>query len=202
MKESEVTMPGTVLESHRYPQYALHQDFALPDGTTLSRLEWEDNCCGPACIQAILAAEGLPVPTLDTLLAEGVGSGAYDAAKWVLRGLLELGRSYGLDGEVFPEASIGFLEDLPAIQVVPISSVPCNLHTSLKAKGGHLVVFCSTRVSNTEGEVCCCDDPSTQSATVDEVERTRFWSSFSGRAFILKSAKARQGLRSVMVDKR
>ena len=168
-------MLGTVLESHRYPQHALHQDPVLPDGTTLSRLECEDNCCDLACIQAILDAEGLSVPTLDTLLAEGIESGAYDAAKgWILRGLLELGRSYGLDGEVFPEASIGFLEDLPAIQVVPIISVPCNFHTNLKAKGGHLVVFCATRVSNTEGEVCCCDDPSTQSATVDEVERTRF----------------------------
>ena len=83
-----------------------------------------------------------------------------------------------------------------------IFSVQCNFHTNLKAKGGHLVVFCATRVSNTEGEVCCCDDSSTQSATVDEVERTRFWSSFSGRAFIMKSAKAWHGLRSVIVDKR
>lgn len=30
-----MTMPGTVLESHRYPQHALLQDLVLPDGTTL-----------------------------------------------------------------------------------------------------------------------------------------------------------------------
>ena len=121
-------MPGTFIESHRYPQRALLQDLVLPDGTTLPQVEWEENCCGPACVQAILDAEGLPVPTLDTLLAEGIESGSYDVAKgWILRGLLELGCSYGLDGEVFPEAPIGFLEGLPVVQVAPIVSVFCNL---------------------------------------------------------------------------
>ena len=121
-------MPGTVLESHRYPQHALLQDLVLPDGTTLPRVEREDNCCGPACIQAILDAEGFPVPTLDTLFAEGIENGAYDVAKgWILRGLLELRRSYGLDGEGFPEAPIGFLEGLPAVYVAPIVFVSCNL---------------------------------------------------------------------------
>ncbi|MCT6918856.1 MAG: hypothetical protein M3Z49_06560 [Bifidobacteriales bacterium] len=82
-------MPGTVLESHRHPQHALHQDLALPDGTTLSRLEWEDNYCGLSCIQSILDAKGLPVPILDTLLAEEIESGAHDVAKgWILRGFL------------------------------------------------------------------------------------------------------------------
>ena len=201
-KEYEVTIPGTVLESHRYPQHALLQDIVLPGGATLSRLEWEDNCCGLACIQTILDAEGLPVPTLDALLAKGIESGAYDAAKgWILRGLLELGRSYGLDGEVFPQASIGFLESLPAVQITPIVSVSCNFPITPSAKGGHLVVFRGTRVSNAKGEVCYCDDPSTQGAIVDEVERTRFWSSFSGRALILKSARTWQGLSSVIADK-
>jgi len=51
---------------------------------------------------------------------------------------------------------------------------------------GELVVFRGTRVPNREGEVCCCDDPSTYGATVDEVERTRFCSSFSGRTLIFK----------------
>lgn len=202
-KEYEVTIPGTVLESHRYPQHALLQDIALPDGETLPRLEWEDNCCGLACIQTILDAEGLPVPTLDTLLAEGIESGAYDADKgWILRGLLELGRAYGLDGEVFPEAPIGFLEDLPAVQVAPIVSVSCDFPINPSVKGGHLVVFRGTRVSNTKGEVCYCDDPSTQGAAVDEVERARFWSSFSGRALIMKSARAWQELSSVITSKR
>lgn len=64
---------------------------------------------------------------LDTLLAEGIEGRAYDAAKgWILRGLLELGRSYGLDGEVFPEDPIGFLEGLPVVHVAPIISVSCN----------------------------------------------------------------------------
>ena len=190
------------LESHRYPQHALLRDIVLPGGATLSRLEWEDNCCGLACIQTILDAEGLPVPTLDALLAEGIESGAYDAAKgWILRGLLELGRSYGLDGEVFPEASIGFLESLPAAQITPIVSMSCNFPITPSAKGGHLVVFRGTQVSNAKGEACYCDDPSTQGAIVDEVERTRFWSSFSGRALILKSARTWQRLSSVIADK-
>ena len=54
-------MPGTFIESHRYPQRALLQDLVLPDGTTLPQVEWEDNCCGPACVQSILDAKGLPV---------------------------------------------------------------------------------------------------------------------------------------------
>ncbi len=119
-----------------------------------------------------------------------------------MRGLLELGHSYGLDGEIFPEAPIGFLEDLPAIRVAPVVSVSCNFPVNPKAKGGHLVVFRGTQVSSTEGEVSYCDDPSTQEATVDEVERTRFWSSFSGRALILKSLKAWQGLRSIIANNR
>ena len=197
-------LPGTVLESHRYPQHALLQDIVLPDGVTLPRLEWEDNCCGLACIQTILDAEGLPVPTLDTLLAEGIESGAYDAAKgWIFRGLLELGRSYGLDGEVFTETPIRFFwEDLPAVQVAPIVSVSCNFPMNPSVKGGHLVVFRGARASNAKGEVCYCDDPSTQGAVVDEVERARFWSSFSGRALIMKSARAWQGLSSVIANKR
>lgn len=44
-----------------------------------------------------------------------------------IEGLLEMGRSFGLDGEVFPEAIIGFLEGLPAVHVAPIVSVSCNL---------------------------------------------------------------------------
>ena len=198
-----MTMYDTVLASHRYLQHALLEDLALPDGTKLPRVEWGDNCCGLACIQSIMDAEGLPVPTLDTLLAEGIESGAYDTAKeWILRGHLEMGCSYGLNGEIFPEAPISFLEDLPAIQVAPIISVSCNFSLSPKARGGQLVVFRGTRVSNTESEVCCCDDPSRQGATVDEVEQTRFWSSFSGSALILKSSKSWQELRSIIVDKR
>ena len=85
-----MTIPSTSLESYRYPQHALLQDLVLPDGTTLPRVEWEDNCCGPACIQSILDAEGLPVQTLDTLLAERIESGAYDVAKgWILRVFLK-----------------------------------------------------------------------------------------------------------------
>ena len=85
-----MTIPGTFIESHRYPQHALLQDLVLPDGTTLPRVEWEDNCCGPACIQSILDAEGLTVQTLDTLLAERIESGAYDVAKgWILRVFLK-----------------------------------------------------------------------------------------------------------------
>lgn len=74
----------------------------MPDGTTMSRLKWNDNCCGMTCIQAILDAEGLLVPILDILLVEGIESGDYDVAKgWILLGLLELGRSYSLDGKGF-----------------------------------------------------------------------------------------------------
>lgn len=91
---------------------------------------------------------------------------------------------------VFPEASIGFLEDLSAAQVAPIISVSCNFPINLKAKGGDLVVFRSTRVPSSKGEVCCCDDPSTPGAAVNKAERTRFWPSFSERALILKSMKA------------
>ena len=123
-----MTMPGTFIESHRYPQRALLQDLVLSDGTTLPQVEWEDNCCGPACVQSILDAKGLPVPTLDTLFTKEIESGSYDVAKgWILRGLLELGRSYCLDGEVSPEAPIGFLEGLPAVHVAHIVSVFCNL---------------------------------------------------------------------------
>ena len=79
----------------------------------------------------------------------------------------------------------------------------CVLHfpPNSKAKGGHLVVFRGTRMLNTEGEVCCCDDPLAQRAIVDKVELNRFWSSFSGCALILKRTKASQGLRSIIVDK-
>lgn len=76
--------------------------------------------------------------------------------------------------KVFTEASLGFLEDLPTTQVAPIISVSCNFPLIPKAKGGDLVVFRGTRVSGTEGEVCCCDDPSTQGATLDEVGRNIF----------------------------
>ena len=67
-------MSETVLESHLCPQHALLQDLALPDGTKLPRVEWEVIRCGLACNQSILDAKGLPVPTLDTLLAEGIES--------------------------------------------------------------------------------------------------------------------------------
>ena len=60
-----MTMLGTVLESHRYPQHALLQDPVLPDRTKLLQVEWEDDYCGSACIQAILDAQGLSVTTLD-----------------------------------------------------------------------------------------------------------------------------------------
>ena len=58
-------MLGTVLESHRHPQHALPQDLVLSDGTKLLQVEWEDDYCGLACIQAILDAQGLSVTTLD-----------------------------------------------------------------------------------------------------------------------------------------
>lgn len=106
---------------------------------------------------------------------------------------IELGRSYCLDGEVVPEDPIGFLVGLPAVQVAPIVSVSCNLPVNPKAKGGHLVIFCGTRVPNTKGEVCCCNNPSTQGATVDEAGRVRFWSSFSVRALILKKRESLVG---------
>ena len=46
--------------------------------------------------------------------------------------------------------------------------------------------------------ICCCDDPSTQGARVSEVERSRFWSSFSGRSLLLKDARAWQELDPVI----
>lgn len=160
-----------------------------------------DNCCGLAYIQTILDAEGFPVPTLDTLLAEGIESGAYDAAKgWVLWILLELGHSYGLDSEVSWKHRFifgGYTRSPSRFDC----SVSCNFTMRPSVKGGHLVLFRGTRVSNTKGKACYCDDSSPQGATVDEVKRTRFWSSFSGRALILKSARAWQGLNSVIANK-
>lgn len=59
-------------------------------------------------------------------------------------------------------------------------------------------MFRGVRTSSANGEICCCDDPSTQGARVSEVERSRFWSSFSGRSLLLKDARAWQELDPVI----
>lgn len=179
-----------VLPSHRFPQHNLQGDVVLPSGRALPKLEWENNSCGLACIQSILDLERLPIPLLDDLLVEGLETGAYrDDKGWLFQGLLSLGRAHGLDGMVIPAAAINILEDLPNHDVAPIVSVSCGFPENPPVKGGHLVVFRGVQTAETD-RMCFCDDPSTQGSSVFAVQRDRFWSSFSGRALIMKEAEA------------
>ncbi len=201
-KEYEVTIPGTVLESHRYPQHALLRDIVLPGGATLLRLEWEDNCCGLACIQRFWMPKDFLYRLLIPCWLRGLRAEPMMLRKGGYCGIfLNWDVPMAWMARFSRKHRLVFLESLPAVQITPIVSVSCNFPMTPSAKGGHLVVFRGTRVSNAKGEVCYCDDPSTQGAIVDEVERTRFWSSFSGRALILKSARTWQGLSSVIADK-
>ena len=186
---------GTVMPSHWHSQHNLVGDVTLPSGKILSKLEWENNCCGLACLQTVLDSENLPAPSLEHLLVEGIESGAYlDDKGWIFQGLLSLGRNHGLDGMVIPDAPIDFVEGLPSCGVAPIVSVHCGFPQNPPSKGGHLVVFRGIQVANRSRRICFFDDPSTQGTNVSNIEETRFWSSFSGRVLLMKHANTWQRL--------
>lgn len=148
-------------------------------------LLWSDRACGIACLRMILAYYDLPVPDPAEMLRRGREIGAYCDRGWVHRGLVELGRHYGLSGEAEP-ADLSLLARAVACGMPSIVSVTHKLPTDGR-KGGHLVVFAGVSVDGAPDRppVVHFRDPSRWGRQNDRVQATRFLSSFSGRAVLL-----------------
>jgi ABC-type bacteriocin/lantibiotic exporter with double-glycine peptidase domain len=162
------------------PQRWAADGFEGPEDSLL----WSDRACGIACLRMILAYYGLPVPDTAEMLRLGLDIGAYCDRGWVHRGLVELGRHYGLSGKAEP-ADLGLLARAVACGMPPIVSVTHKLPTDGR-KGGHLVVFAGVSVDGTHNRppVVHLRDPSRWGRQNDRVQVPRFLSSFSGRAVL------------------
>lgn len=157
----------------------------VPDGAVAL---WGDRCCGLACLRSVIHAHRLPVPAQSQMLRDGLAAGAYCDKGWIHAGLVELGRSYGLDGAVGAVSGVGGLVRLVEHEVLPVVSSTIGFPVDGRT-GGHLVVFAG--VSVVEGQdLVHFVDPSRWGATHDSVPADRFWASCTGRVIALWRASA------------
>lgn len=125
--------------------------------TDISASEWKKVGCGIASLAMVIDYYKPAIP-VDTLLEQGIASGAYlDSAGWTYKGLINIGKKYGLNGTSYDLAGgdskaalatfESYLSEGPVIASVhyqfdPASTIP------------HLVV-----INKIEGDVVYYNDP-------------------------------------------
>lgn len=144
---------------------------------------WGHNSCGLACLRALCAFHGLPVPEQHQLLIDGLAADAYSPSGWVHQGLVDLARAHGLAGEARGFDDTAELVRL-AEQGFP-SIVSCTFRFPQDGRrGGHLVLFAGE--FGTPTRMAGFMDPSSWGRHQRVVPAERFWASWTGRAIVLQ----------------
>lgn len=162
------------------------------DGPEHSK-QWSDCACGLACIRMILGYLNMPVPDPVEMLWRGVELGAYSSRGWIHQGLVELARSYSLDGDTISVPDLNPLEEAVNSGIPSIVSVTHKFPTD-GHKGGHLVVFAGLSSSDQANvapqRVVHVRDPSRWGEINRCIPVSRFLHSFTGRSILLWAAQS------------
>ena len=168
-----------------------NEDSGFPNKVEIEK--WEGNCCGIACLRMVFDFNHKIVdnsPSYWELVNIGLKKNAYCEKGWIHRGLLEIAKSYGLDGQCHRQAGIKDIIDAINRKSICIVSVTKHFlggekyHSEQKLlKGGHLVVAYEIENQGTPEEKIICNHPSTYPAWNKQnwaVETNKWSNSFSG----------------------
>jgi len=160
------------------PFYSQFNDITSPS--------WQKVGCGIASL-AMLVDYYKPAVPVDTLLEQGIASGAYlTNAGWTYKGLIGVAGKYGLTGESYDLASLGqkgayaelkkYLSDGPVMVSVhykfdPASTIP------------HLVV-----INGIKGDTLYYNDPAAR-AGAGEISSEKFLAAWKNRFIVLRPAE-------------
>lgn len=157
---------------------------------------WENRSCGIICLKMVIKALKQDLmPTTKELIEVGLKKHAYDERKgWIHRGLLEIGKEYGLNGnrESIGEDTEKIREHLIKKQIV-IASVSHGFEVGKEyeledgsiytvPKGGHLVVIYGVKENNGLSDKFFLHHPSSYEDYEwpnYEIDRENFLKSFS-----------------------
>ncbi len=113
--------------------------------------KWESNACGIACLRMVLEDHGFnnrkKRPAYWELLSLAVSRGVYCEKGWIHKGLLELAREYGIDGQCHRNKTVTDVADAIGRGSICIVSVTKYFlgeeqdgSSRILPRGGHLVV--------------------------------------------------------------
>lgn len=148
-----VSMPVSIVPD--VPFYSQFADIKAP--------KWQKVGCGVVSLAMVIDYYNLNTVSVNTLLNQGIADGAYSSAGWTYKGLISLGKKYGLDGDSYDFATLSqknafskfksYLDDGPVIVSVhykfdPKSTIP------------HLVV-----INGIKGDVIYYNDPAAKNGS-------------------------------------
>lgn len=145
---------------------------------------WGHRSCGLACVRAALLFHELSAPPLAELLVRALDLGIYTPRGWLHQGLVDLAAEHGLQGSA---AHYDEPDDLRALALLGFPSIVSSTHKLPQdgRRGGHLVVFAGESGEGQERKAYfMC--PSRWGRAVRSVPSKRFWSSWTGRAVVLR----------------
>ncbi|MCY9827440.1 cysteine peptidase family C39 domain-containing protein [Vibrio splendidus] len=137
--------------------------------------EWSNRSCGLACVQMLLLHSQINYTNIVSLYEQAIEQEFYTPAGWIHSGLAELLSSRGVPAKAIPIEQEEICKGLAKGNMYIVSvthKFPQN-----GCKGGHLVLLHSI-----DGEVVFFNDPSTWGESNKQLEKSVFFSSYSGRS--------------------
>ena len=161
---------------HSVPFYSQFAD--------ISAAKWKKVGCGITDLAMVINYYKPGAVTVDTLLAQGLAAGAYRSnAGWTYQGLIDVSKSYGLDGSYFDLA--GLPDDIALARLkAEVSNGPiiASVHYKFDPKNPipHMVV-----VNDIIGDTVYYNDPA-QKRGEKQIALSTFLSAWKKRALIFQ----------------
>ncbi len=146
--------------------------------------KWQKVGCGVASLAMIINFYKNDTVSVDTLLEQGISSGAYlEKAGWTHAGLISLSKKYGLSGESYDFAKLSKTEALKKLQQDLIDGpVMASVHYKFDPKNPipHLVV-----IDGIDGDTVYYNDPA---STVGQktIPVSKFLASWKNRYIVIR----------------
>lgn len=152
-----------------------------------NREELGNIACGIACVHMLVQLVQRRSPDYLDLIEQGLATGGLGPSGWIHSSLVQILAAHGVTVRSTGSATRADLvkacsRGLPSI-------VSCTLTFPQDGRhGGHLVVLLGERTTS-DGARTVFADPSRWGATHQDIESTRFWASWSGRAIVVEPSK-------------
>jgi len=152
--------------------------------TDITSAKWKKVGCGIASLAMVIAYYKPDTVTVDTLLAQGIASGAYNTnAGWIHKGLISLSQRYGLGGSSYNLASSNTAVALETFRrSLAEGPVIASIHYKFDPKNPipHLVV-----ITAIDGEVVYYNDPASSKGQ-KQISTTQFLKAWKKKFIVLR----------------